>query len=131
MHFSTRSEYGLLALVYLARHYKSDVTSLAVVAKETKISLAYLERLFAKLKAAGIVIATKGKSGGYRLVKNPRAIKVKQIINTLEGSIMPYHCLGSGVSCRQRGCGVQQVWLKVAGKIDEALSGLTLADLIK
>ena len=68
MKFSTRTTYGLRAMTYLAREYKKkEPVSLARVAKDEHLSLAYLERLFALLKREGLVKAEKGASGGYIL----------------------------------------------------------------
>ena len=77
MKFSTRTTYGLRAMIYLARRYEStESISLAQIAKDENLSLAYLERLFALLKKAGIVLAEKGKSGGYLLSKDPKQIDI-------------------------------------------------------
>ncbi|MBT5338608.1 Rrf2 family transcriptional regulator, partial [Candidatus Falkowbacteria bacterium] len=53
MKFSTKAEYGLRAIVHLDKAGKKSV-SLAWIADKEKISLSYLERLFASLKKAGL-----------------------------------------------------------------------------
>src|SRR3989338_3436037 len=94
MIFSTRSSYGLRAMINLAKREKLGSVSLAKIAREEKISLKYLERLFAVLRTAGLVKAAKGAAGGYSLAKSSGKITIYDIINPLEGRLDPFHCTG-------------------------------------
>src|SRR4030042_4510782 len=107
MIFSTKSEYGLRALVSLAKNQDKAPYSLAKIAKEEKISLAYLERLFARLKKAKIVQSAKGVNGGYKLSRPASKISVKDIFTALEGSLAPYICAGIGGLCGKKSCECQ------------------------
>jgi Rrf2 family protein len=133
MKFSTKAEYGLRALVNLARH--QGYYSLAQIAKEEKISLAYLERLFAKLKQAEIVLSQKGINGGYKLTRPLNQISVKDIFVALEGDISPYNCdcLSLQGICRtvKCSCQVKTVWQKLEKEITRTLESIKLSDLIK
>lgn len=133
MIFSTKSEYGLRALVNLAKNQGKAPYSLAKIAKEEKISLAYLERLFASLKRAEIVQSVKGVNGGYRLVKSPSKLAIKDIFMALEGSLAPYVCAGIGGLCVKKGCDCQSklVWQKLDQGITKTLNSIKLSDLIK
>ena len=93
MKFSTRTTYGLRAMIKLAQSWKKDSLSLPNIARAERISLAYLERLFAKLKKDNLVIAEKGVLGGYKLACPPNKITVFDIIKTLEGDMTAFHCL--------------------------------------
>src|SRR3990167_8880471 len=94
MIFSTRSTYGLRAMINLAKYSKLESISLAHIAKEESISLKYLERLFSNLKKAKLVKAVKGASGGYTLTKPAKQINVHNIIKALEGDFNSFHCTG-------------------------------------
>lgn len=133
MIFSTKSEYGLRALVNLAKNQGHEPYSLAKIAKEEKISLAYLERLFASLKKSGIVASVQGVKGGYKLTKSAAKISVKDIFTALEGSLAPYICAGLGGLCSKKGCDCQTkvVWQKLDQGISKTLSSIKLSDLIK
>ncbi|MCX6740434.1 MAG: Rrf2 family transcriptional regulator [Candidatus Parcubacteria bacterium] len=133
MMFSTKSEYGLRALVNLSKNQGNVPYSLAKIAKEEKISLAYLERLFAKLKRAKIVVSVKGVNGGYKLAKPALRISVKDILTALEGSLAPYVCAGIGGLCAKKGCDCQSkiVWQKLDQGISKTLNSIKLSDLIK
>ncbi|OGY41221.1 MAG: hypothetical protein A2Y82_02200 [Candidatus Buchananbacteria bacterium RBG_13_36_9] len=133
MRFSTKSEYGLRALVNLAKNQGKEPYSLAKIAKDEKISLAYLERLFAKLKKAKIVVSVKGVKGGYKLARPLAKISVKDILTALEGSLAPYTCVGLESLCNKKSCECQTkiVWQKLDQGITRTLSLIKLSDLIK
>ncbi|MFA6382077.1 MAG: Rrf2 family transcriptional regulator [Candidatus Buchananbacteria bacterium] len=140
MKFSTRSSYGLRALSHLAKNYNQPRRgqaakkpySLAKIAREEKISQAYLERLFAQLKRAGLVMSSKGMAGGYQLTKDPAQIAIFDVISTLEGSISVFHCVNSKgkVVCGVKACPSAQVYQKVQKAIADSLRKISLKDLI-
>lgn len=133
MKFSTRTTYGLRALIYLAKNHKAEKSiSLAQIAKEERLSSAYLERLFALLKKENIVKAEKGKDGGYRLVKNPEDIGIFTIVKALEGNIVPLHCIGQNgkVKCAMKSkCGASGVLADVYGAISKTLMDMRLSQV--
>jgi len=132
MKFSTRAEYGLRAILRIAKTKKRPY-SLAKIAKIEGISLGYLEKLLAKLKKAGLVKSTKGMKGGYILNYSPTKIKISQVIQALEGTLAPFYCVDKRhgkISCPP-GCLTQQVWLKLYQQINKTLEKITLANLIK
>ena len=132
MKFSTKSEYGLRALISLAKHQKEQPYSLAKIAKEQKISLAYLERLFAKLKKANLVKSEKGMKGGYSLVRSANKISVKEILNALEGSLRPYLCSDLNNLCKLNcDCSVKIVWHKLEEAMNRTLEEIKLSQLLK
>lgn len=133
MIFSTKSTYGLRAIINLAKGNKAGSVSLAKVAKEENISLKYLERLFASLKKAGLVKATKGAAGGYILAKKAGQVKIYDIINALEGKLGSFHCTvdKEKVYCSsQCDCEVNYVLAKVETAIDKTLKEIRLSQLI-
>lgn len=131
MTFSTKSEYGLRALLNLAKNQDKKPCSLAKIAKAENISLAYLERLFAKLKKAGIIKSTKGAGGGYELVKKAGEISVREIFTALEGSLAPYRCVEFNTPCQQTNCPTKKVWQRLSQEINKTLEAIKLADLIE
>ena len=93
MKFSTRTTYGLRAMIRLAAYCGKKPLSLPNIAKAENISLGYLEGMFSDLKKANLVKADKGVKGGYSLVKPASQIKVFEIVKTLEGKMSLFHCL--------------------------------------
>lgn len=134
MIFSTRSTYGLRAVINLAKQEKSDNVSLATIAKQEKISLKYLERLFAVLKKAGLIKAVKGAAGGYFLAKSAEQINVYDVVKALEGKLDQYHCnrKNEKILCdKNHRCETNKVLIKVSQAIDSTLKDIKLKQLIR
>jgi len=133
MKFSTKTTYGLRAMIALARGEKENSVSLTTIAKNEKISAKYLERLFSKLKKSGLISAEKGASGGYRLSRAADKITVFDIIKSLEGKMTPFHCLDEDgkIYCAVKcDCGVVAVLGKVQTAVNETLKNIKLSELI-
>lgn len=133
MKYSTRTTYGLRAMINLAVNYKKDSLPLSTIAKIEGISPKYLEKLFAILKEAKLIKSEKGSQGGYKLAKDPYEIKIYDIVTVLEGDPSLFHCIGKqgeincGHACK---CGATSVLLKVQEAIDKSLKSMKLSDLI-
>ncbi len=133
MKFSTRTTYGLRAMIHLARNWDRGSISLSKIANIENISQKYLERLFAKLKKAGLVKATKGAGGGYKLTKKPSQINIYDIVKTLEGKMSPFYCLtedGKIYCSSKEKCGATHVLIKVQQAVNLTLKSIKLKDLI-
>ena len=133
MRFSTRTTYGLRAMIHLARNWDRGSVSLSKIANIENISQKYLERLLAKLKIAGLVRATKGAGGGYKLTKKPGQINIYDIIKPLEGRMSPFYCLAEDgkIYCSgKEKCGATQVLIKVQQAVNSTLKSVKLKDLI-
>ena len=132
MKFSTRTTYGLRSMIRLAEGYGKENISLACIAREENISPKYLERLFAKLKKAELIISEKGSAGGYVLSRNPKEITVFEIVKTLEGDMAPFHCLDESgkIYCSSKcKCGATSVLIKVQQAVNSTLKGIKLSEL--
>lgn len=133
MKFSTRTTYGLRAMINLAENHGQGSIALSKIAKNEKISLGYLERLFSKLKKADLVKSEKGAAGGYELNMAPSKIKVFDIVKTLEGELSPFHCFDENgkIYCANKcNCGATLVLTKVQEAVNKTLRSMTLKDLI-
>ncbi len=136
MKLSAREQYGLRAMVELARWYGHGPVSLSDVAEAQGISFPYLEQIMPLLRDAGLIESTRGAYGGYALSCGPREITVGDIIRALEdGQIIPLKCIPGtepSESCaRQESCMARDVWRKMHNGIVEVLDSTTLADLIE
>ena len=144
MIFTTKAEYGVRLLVELGRahaeHGPAAPVSLKAIAEAESLPLAYLERIVALLKRAGLVESTRGAHGGYRLARDPEALSMDEVILALEGTIAPMECFvddraGEGrVLCSHladgHACATRLLWGRVHGGVMAALQGTTLAELV-
>ena len=85
MKVSTKGRYGLRALADMAAWTSQAPVPLSVIAKRQNISLNYLEQVFGQLRKAGILKSIKGPNGGYLLAREAKDIRVKEILEVLEG----------------------------------------------
>jgi len=90
MRLTTRSEYGLLALLHLARRHDGR-TGIAVreIATAQDIPPQFLEQLMLVLRRAGYVRSARGRSGGFRLARDPAKISLAEIIRLFDGALAP------------------------------------------
>lgn len=89
MKLTTRSEYALLALVYLARQQSDEFISIETIAKAQGIPPKFLEQLMLALKRAHFLRSTKGQKGGYALAKSPKQISLAEVIRLFDGALAP------------------------------------------
>ena len=128
MKFSTKAEYGLRAIVSLAKSYPAR-KSLKEISKEEEVSMKYLENIFIILKKEKLVISTKGKYGGYALSRNPKRMTAGEVIEALEGAITATKCIETKCSA-YCSCSSKTVWIKLGEQIRKTLYGIKLSDLI-
>jgi Rrf2 family cysteine metabolism transcriptional repressor len=131
MKLSTRTRYGMRALLELALRQGEGPVFLKDIARVQEISLPYLEHLIAPLVAAGIVRSTKGPRGGISLARDPRDIKLSEITRVLEGSVAPVECVNDPAVCnRSATCVTRDVWTQLKEVMDGVLGATTLQDLV-
>ena len=131
MKLSTRSRYGLKAVVDLAVEYGEGPVTLAQLAGAQGISEAYLEQLLRVLRQSGIVETLRGAQGGYALCQPPDQISVEQVLSVLEGSTALTDCVDTDSSgCKNAcTCSARPLFLKLQNKINLVLSETSIQDL--
>ena len=128
---STRSRYGLRAMVSIARGAREPVTAERLAQCED-VSKKYLDRLLNKLRSGGMLSSIKGKGGGYILARPAGEIRVSDIVCTLEDGLCLVPCADDPAACAKSDtCPSRQVWIETAAVMKKALSGITLADLAR
>lgn len=88
MKLSTKSRYGLRALVDLAVHSAGEPVLLIHIAHRQNLSVNYLEQFFSLLKKVKIIKSVRGAQGGYMLTKSSEEVSVGEIIRAIEGEIL-------------------------------------------
>jgi len=132
MKISTKSQYGLRAMVYLTK-FPQKICSLRSISKDEGISFDYLEKIISKFKKAGLIKAKRGVQGGYFLNKSPAEIKIREIIKALEGTTGLVKCMAAEkYHCpREKKCLTKIFWKKIQVSLNSIFDSSTLADLIK
>ncbi|KEF42569.1 MAG: Rrf2 family transcriptional regulator [Cyanobium sp. CACIAM 14] len=90
MAFSSKTEYGLVALIELASLYGSGgVMQVGEIASRQSIPERYLEQMMTSLRRGGILRSIRGPKGGYQLMRPPGEILVSEVVGCLEGEFSP------------------------------------------
>jgi Rrf2 family transcriptional regulator, cysteine metabolism repressor len=131
MKLSTRTRYGIRAVLELAEQYGKEPVQLKNIASQQEISVKYLEQLMTMLKSAGIVSSLRGSKGGYILSRPPNSITLSDCFNCLEGPIITVECVQNDSFChRSSACAAREVWKEVDSAVMDILQSTTLEDVI-
>ena len=131
---STRGRYALRILIDLAEHQgKNGYLPLKEVADRQGISEKYLESIVKGLVQAGIIKGSRGKGGGYRLIREPKDCTLGDILHMTEGDLAPVSCLEEGAEACERAsvCPTLPAWIRLNNLIRQFLDSVTLADLME
>ena len=136
MKISTKSRYGLRALVDLAVHSTDDPIPLIHIANRQNLSVNYLEQVFSILKKAHIVKSIKGAQGGYMLARRAEEITVGEIIRAIEGEILivDEEVRKNDTSLIYQNLQAylqKEVWDKITQSVNEVVNQVTLIELTK
>ncbi|MDX2082779.1 MAG: Rrf2 family transcriptional regulator [Rickettsiales bacterium] len=131
MILTTKARYAVIAVIDIAESKSHQPISLLMISQRQKISLSYLEQIFARLKKAGIVASVKGPGGGYILGKNRDQITVAEIIKAIGEPIKMTRCSDATKGCviKKTKCKSHHLWSGLENKIYEYLNSISLQKL--
>jgi Rrf2 family transcriptional regulator, cysteine metabolism repressor len=89
MKLTSRSEYALLALLYLARRNDHGFTTVETIARAQAIPPKFLEQILLTLKRSRYLRSSKGHRGGYALAVPAEKITLAEIIRLFDGALAP------------------------------------------
>ena len=129
---STKGRYALRVMIDLAQHREEGLIPLHEIAQRQGITVKYLEQIISLLGRAGFLQSVRGKSGGYRLVREPEEYTVGEILRATEGKLAPTICLELGPElCERQGtCPARGFWTEFYDTINRFLDSKTLRDLM-
>jgi len=134
MKISAQEEYGLRCLVQLATLAEEESLTLPQIAEREGVSQANAGKLMWLLSKAGFVQSTRGTKGGYTLARPANKNYLNEVIKILDGDEINTHCESyTGVLevCVHKGdCGIRPVIVGLHEIVNEALSNITLAQLV-
>ena len=135
MRFTTKTEYGIVSMVYMARHAERGFLSIKEVASHENYPLPYIEKILQALKKAKLVVSHQGNRGGYQLAKKPSEISLKDVIDALEGGTFEVFCAPetrADIVCTHFClCGIKPVWRGTKELLDKFYGAITLEMMTK
>ena len=126
---SRLADYGVIVATYMAAHPERQINAHALAA-ETRLPRATVAKVLRSLAHAGVVGASRGATGGYRLAREPSAISVAEVVAAIDGAIGMTQCSVHEPGCeRHEFCPTRPHWQRINLAVGQALSAMTLADM--
>lgn len=123
------TDYATVILTEMARSPEKR-RSAVELAQRTHVAAPTVAKLLRQLAQAGVVTATRGAQGGYRLAHAPQRISIADVVAALEGPIAMTSCTIHGDGCPiDAHCGVRTNWWRINAAVERALASVTLADM--
>jgi FeS assembly SUF system regulator len=127
---SKLADYGVIVATNLAAHPERQATA-AAIAAATRLPRATVAKLLKALAHAGLVSATRGAAGGYRLARQPAAISIAAVVAAIDGDIGLTQCSVHTADCeRTNYCPTRPHWAAINRAVGAALSAISLAEMI-
>ena len=127
---SRLTDYATVVMTSIAAH-PDDVLSAVQIADETRLELPTVSKLLKALGHADLVESFRGVNGGYRLARPADRINLAEIVEAMEGRIGMTECGTDGQCERESQCGVRGSWRQINHILDNALRGVSLADMLQ
>jgi len=134
MKLTTKGRYAVMAMADLALYQTGKPVSLNDISLRQNISLSYLEQLFSKLKNGKLVKSVRGPSGGYILERNPKDIKLSNIIFAVDEKVKTLNCKKDskkGCNGKSTKCITYNLWDDLENHINNFFENKSLNDLLK
>lgn len=130
MRVPMKVDYGVRALVEMARHAGEKPLPTAEIASRQAIPEPYLDQLLSTLSKAGIIRSRRGPQGGHTLARSPAEINLGAVVSTLEGMGAPLVCIEEPSECSIFStCAQREIWQTLDETIQNVLSSTTIGDL--
>ena len=132
MNVTSKGRYALRVMLDLAQHREEGYISLKTIAERQGYSMKYLEMIVGSLKRAGLVASTRGKEGGYQLIRDPEDYTIGDILRCIEDNLAPVACIKAGsINCENAGgCMTVPMWKELDDITNAYLDGVSLQDLL-
>jgi Rrf2 family protein len=130
MELTRKGEYAIRGIVYLASRPSDKVCLLSEIASAVDVPQTFLAKIFQQFSKIGLVRSYRGTGGGFILGRSPDKITLLEVVEAVEGPIVPNRCLtGEGECSRTPTCNVHPVWVKVQSQVRDILARVTLQEL--
>jgi len=132
MELTRKGEYAIRGIIYLARLPQGKVALISEIAEATDVPQTFLAKILQSFAKIGLVNSFRGTGGGFVLGRPASQITLREVVEAVEGQIMPNRCLMGEYGCESsRTCLVHPVWRTVQEKVVEILDGVTIEELAK
>lgn len=132
MELTRKGEYAIRGIVYLARLPQGKVALISEIAEGTGVPQTFLAKIFQNFAKIGLVNSFRGTGGGFLLGRPAAQITLREVVEAVEGPIMPNRCLMGEDGCEfNKTCLVHPVWREVQSKVVDILNSVTIEKLAR
>lgn len=133
MKLTTKSEYSILALIYIARNQKKGLIKVEDISSYYDIPHKYLEHLLLTLKQNRLLKAKRGSRGGYSLAIAANKINIAYVIRLMDGALAPIESVSSYFFSHtplEKESKIMGVFKEIRDYVSNRLEKLRLIDLL-
>ena len=132
LRLSKKADYALMAMKHLATRQDAAAScSAREISESYEIPLELLAKVLQRLVRARLLQSVQGTRGGYRLGRPATAIPVAEVIQAVDGPVTVTACSPNDHRCEQYSkCSIRDPLWKIRGRILDALTTVTVADLM-
>ena len=130
MELTRKGEYAIRGIVHLATRPDDQVCLLSEIAAAVDVPPTFLAKIFQQFSKMGLVKSYRGTGGGFVLGRSPDQITLLEVVEAVEGPIIPNRCVVKQGDCpRDSTCTVHPVWVNVQLQVKDILGKVTLEEL--
>lgn len=135
-----KMKYALKALLVLADEAardKPEALTIEEIARRSDTPKRFLEHILLEVRNAGIIASTRGRSGGYTMIKRPSEVSISELLRLIDGPIAPLPCLSRRAYQRcedcldEASCRIRRVFAEVFWSYLLIIESLTLDDMLR
>ena len=135
-----KMKYALKALLVLADEAekgKPEALTIEEIARRSDTPKRFLEHILLEIRNAGVIASTRGRSGGYSLIKKPAEVSLSELLRMIDGPIAPLPCLSRRAYQRcddcsdEATCRIRKVFAEVFWSYLVIIESLTLEDMLR
>jgi Rrf2 family protein len=130
MKISSKGEYGIRAMLYIAENSHTGPLTSHEIASHQGIPEAYLRQILALLSKDRLIHSHRGPQGGHVLARPATEISLGDILLSLEGhtsSVDDILCMPCSINPNY--CAVREVFVKIEKSVEGILANATLDEL--
>ncbi|MBT0665771.1 Rrf2 family transcriptional regulator [Geobacter pelophilus] len=132
MELTRKGEYAIRGIIHLAKLKPGSVALISEIAESTGVPQTFLAKILQSFAKIGLVNSFRGTGGGFVLGRSPSQITLLEVVEAVEGPIMPNRCMMDATGCEFNStCLVHPVWREVQSKVVEILGSVTIEELAK
>ena len=123
---------ALRALLFIAERTAFGPVSAKVLARELDLPQNYLSKTLYRLVQDGLLQATRGRGGGYRLTAPAAEVSLGRVVDAIDPEGSQRRCLLGRPECSESTpCAMHGHWCEVREAIDRFFTETTVGDLVR